>query len=304
MAAEPAPDAAEPEGEPAIAEADDLEDESLDLHALGHERGAATPQADQDSSDGFDKRINLLRRQLAEAKGGDAEQSLPRQEYGRPEPVAAALTEAEPEAPMATPQRRLRANTEVITGRFGAEPEDGATAAQIVEVPAASATQSGRRAGRVKTRLLGFEHSNRTETDPFAAAIEGTAKEEQLYPVGWIVVIAGPGRGASFTLFNGVSQIGRGDDQAVRLDFGDSSISRSNHAVVAYDAEQRKHFLGHSGKANIVRLNDMPVLSTEPLADGDLIRIGETTLRFVAFCGEAFDWNTTASEDEDHVANL
>jgi pSer/pThr/pTyr-binding forkhead associated (FHA) protein len=76
----------------------------------------------------------------------------------------------------------------------------------------------------------------------------------------------------------------------VKLDFGDNSISRTNHAVVAYDDEQRKFFLGHGGKANIVRLNGKPVLSTEELAHNDIIRIGETTLRFLALCGPDFDW--------------
>jgi hypothetical protein len=122
----------------------------------------------------------------------------------------------------------------------------------------------GRRAGRVKTRLLGFDSSIGAGTDPFEAAPPQAAAVVR-FPVGWIVVVDGPGRGASFTLFNGVSAIGRGDDQPVKLDFGDTSISRTNHAVVAYDNEQRKFFLGHGGKANIVRLNGKPVLSTEEL---------------------------------------
>ena len=117
-----------------------------------------------------------------------------------------------------------------------------------------------------------------------------------MFPAGWIVVVDGPGRGASFTLQVGVSQIGRGEEQAVRLDFGDTSISRNNHAAVAYDDEQGKFFLGHGGKSNLVRLNGMPVLSTEELTDGDEIRIGETTLKFVALCGEAFTWSTEGGD--------
>ena len=105
-------------------------------------------------------------------------------------------------------------------------------------------------------------------------------------------MINGPGRGASFPLHSGVSQIGRGDDQAIRLDFGDTSISRSNHAAIAYDEEQDSFYLGHGGKANMVRLNDRPVLSTEDVRNGALIRIGETTLRFVAFCDGTFNWST------------
>jgi pSer/pThr/pTyr-binding forkhead associated (FHA) protein len=85
-------------------------------------------------------------------------------------------------------------------------------------------------------------------------------------------------------------QIGRNDDQAIQLDFGDTGISRSNHAVIAYDPEDRKCYLGHGGKANLVRLNGKPVLSTVALSNGDLIRISETSIRFMAFCDEGFDW--------------
>ena len=108
--------------------------------------------------------------------------------------------------------------------------------------------------------------------------------------MGWLVVTQGPGRGSSITLTEGLMQIGRNDDQAIQLDFGDTGISRSNHAVLAYHPEDRKCYLGHGGKANLVRLNGKPVLSTVALSNGDLIRISETSIRFMAFCDEGFDW--------------
>ncbi len=169
-----------------------------------------------------------------------------------------------------------------------------------VEMPSPAVGRAARRSGRVvKTRLLGFGDGV-AEPDPFdpaAAALAGRSA----FPTGWIVVIAGPGRGHAFTLFNGVSQIGRGEDQAVRLDFGDTSISRSNHAAVAYDQRRRKFYLGHGGKANLVRLNGKPVLSTEELPDGSIITIGETTLRFVALCGAEFDWDRTGDDDVERA---
>jgi len=173
------------------------------------------------------------------------------------------------------------------------EPQAKATPEPMepVHVPAPAAGRARRQAGRVKTRLLGFSNDDGGETDLFAAGNSADPTAQTMFPVGWIVVTSGPGRGNAFALFNGVSQIGRGEDQAVRLDFGDNSISRSNHAAIAYDPEQKGFYLGHGGKTNLVRLNGSPVLSTEPLQSGAMIRIGETTLRFAALCGEDFDWD-------------
>ena len=174
----------------------------------------------------------------------------------------------------------------------------------MFDVSASELGQTGRRVGRVKTRLLGFDPTPGLALDPIEAArATGPTSPQNSFPVGWIVVTRGPGKGAHFALFNGVSQIGRGDDQAIKLDFGDGSISRSNHAAIAYDYETNGFFLGHGGKTNIVRLNDRPVISTETLATRDLIRIGETTLLFVALCGSAFQWSIdpTGPDDFDQV---
>jgi hypothetical protein len=110
-----------------------------------------------------------------------------------------------------------------------------------------------------------------------------------------------PGRGAYFAVTNSVSSIGRGLDQSICLNFGDATISRNNHAAIAYDAEQNRFFLGHGNKSNIVRRNGMPVLSTEELMDGDSIRIGKTTLRFVALCGPGFTWGPDPEEDSTNA---
>ncbi|MFV0515347.1 MAG: hypothetical protein ACK5MY_17190 [Jhaorihella sp.] len=165
------------------------------------------------------------------------------------------------------------------------------------EMPAPAAGRAARHTPRVKTRLLGF--GGGMDSNPFDSAAQGAPAARSLYPVGWMVVAAGPGRGNAFALYHGVSQIGRGEDQAVRLDFGDTSISRSNHAAVAYDKTQQKFYLGHGGKANLVRLNGKPVLSTEELETGSAISIGETTLHFVALCGAGFDWDESHDDDSD-----
>ena len=160
----------------------------------------------------------------------------------------------------------------------------------LTQVDLPDMSRIGRRGGRVKTRLLGFEPAQDLTQDPITAAKDAAVPAQDRCPTGWIIVTKGPGRGAFFALFNGVSQVGRGDDQAIKLDFGDNSISRSNHAAIAYDDEMNGFFLGHGGKANIIRLNDRPVVSTEPLHHQDMIRIGETTLMFVALCHGSFRW--------------
>ena len=150
-----------------------------------------------------------------------------------------------------------------------------------VDAPAGGRDASGH--ARPKTRILGQS--------------AGTASPEaaQTRPpvVGWLVVTVGPGRGTAREVITGMNAIGRGDAVQVQLDFGDDTISRDAHAYVTYDDEARCFFVSHGGKTNLVRLNDAPVLATQPLNDGDTLRIGVTSLRFVALCGADFDWSQT-----------
>lgn len=139
---------------------------------------------------------------------------------------------------------------------------------------------------RPKTRIHGYGGPARDEADE--AAVEAAPPVAPC--VGWLVVIAGPGRGASLSLIAGLNAVGRGADNPVPLDFGDDTISRDAHAFITYDNETRLFHLSHGGKTNLVRLNNTPVLSTEILCSGDTIRIGATSLRFVALCGPDFDW--------------
>jgi hypothetical protein len=161
-----------------------------------------------------------------------------------------------------------------------------------------------RRATRTKTRVLGFE--------PQPAAVvplfdEGRMDESiepgdkagvVMYPTGWLVITSGPGRGAAFPVLRGISQIGRGADQTIALDFGDMAISRQHHAAIAYDPSSHQFHLGHGGKSNLVRLNGKPLLSTSVVGDGDVIQIGETTLMLKVLCTSDFNWSAVESEGD------
>ena len=182
-------------------------------------------------------------------------------------------------------------------------------AAETPEVPLAAPEETAfepkrrtRRPARNKTRILGFQPQDASVANPFDEAEQPVAVSQTIMsmnPTGWLVVVSGPGAGASFPLFTGMTKIGRGLDQTIPLDFGDMAISRDNHAAIAYDPAEHLFYLGHGGKSNIVRLNGKPVLTTEQVKDGDEILVGETTLRLKAFCSPEFNWETTTEGDED-----
>lgn len=109
-------------------------------------------------------------------------------------------------------------------------------------------------------------------------------------PVGWLVIVRGPGKGNVLTLGNGLNAIGRGDSSRVRLDFGDDNISRVNHARLAYEPRQRRWLLSHGEGANLTYLNGEVVMGSVEIASGAVIEVGETALRFQAFCSQDFDW--------------
>lgn len=166
-----------------------------------------------------------------------------------------------------------------------------------------------RRATRTKTRVLGFEPQPASVVPLFdegrmEESIEpGDKSGVVMYPTGWLVIKAGPGRGAAFPVMRGVSQIGRGTDQTISLDFGDMAISRQHHAAIAYDPMSHQFHLGHGGKSNLVRLNGKPLLSTAVVGDGDEIQIGETTLVLKVLCTADFNWSAVDSEgDADDMA--
>lgn len=158
-----------------------------------------------------------------------------------------------------------------------------------------------------RTRLMGSIGSTPASADPNKAGqgaaatmkVDSPGKTQyiraesvQTEPVaGWVVVVKGPGRGGSRAVFVGMNSVGRDADQRVSLSFGDESISREEHAFITYDDEQRRFYLQHGGKSNLVRLGDQPVLMPTELKANDLIRIGKTTLRFVPCCGPDFSWS-------------
>lgn len=150
-----------------------------------------------------------------------------------------------------------------------------------------------REARRVRTRLLRVGDYLRDAALDFhkrGAAEPSTSCKDQL-PFGWIVVVSGPGRGASFSLSKEISEIGRAESQDVQLDFGDPHISRMRHATIHYDEARQAIAVRSGGKANPVLLNKMILQGEQPLNHRDRIKLGLTTLRFVAIDDQQSFWS-------------
>lgn len=108
--------------------------------------------------------------------------------------------------------------------------------------------------------------------------------------VGWIVVIKGPGQGNFLKLGYGRNSIGRSNSNRVSLDFGDTSIAHSRHAVLTYDTRQREFFIQQGYDKRMMLVNKTPLLQPTQIESGARIDLGETRLMFVALCSKQFDW--------------
>ena len=109
-------------------------------------------------------------------------------------------------------------------------------------------------------------------------------------PVGWLVIVDGPGKGHVATLGIGVNSIGRDAAERVSLRHGDEMISRVNHGTITYDPKGRKFYVQHGGGKNLTYVNDEPVLAPRELEPLTQVQMGDTVLRFVPLCGAEFSW--------------
>ena len=110
-------------------------------------------------------------------------------------------------------------------------------------------------------------------------------------PVGWLVIVGGPGRGRVVTLGTGTNVIGRNRAARVTLNYGDPAISRADHGAITYDPRGRKYYVLPSRGTNLLYIDDEPVLEPRELAPWTRVEVGNTVLRFVPLCDEHFSWD-------------
>lgn len=108
--------------------------------------------------------------------------------------------------------------------------------------------------------------------------------------VGCLICVKGTMMGEGFFLREGHNDIGGGANLEVVLS-KEFTVSRKAHACITYDKEKNQYQLAIAeGKKDVV-YNGMVVEEPVLLEHGGIIRIGQCSLRFVAFCNADFTWN-------------
>ncbi len=118
---------------------------------------------------------------------------------------------------------------------------------------------------------------------------EARSAEELTPVVGWLVCIEGPAKGQDFRIHADNNYIGRAPYMDIAVT-GDDTISRENHAILAYDTREKLYYFAPGSGRGIVRLNGKAVLMMTELHAYDKIEIGRSILIFVPLCGDQFSW--------------
>ena len=95
--------------------------------------------------------------------------------------------------------------------------------------------------------------------------------------------------GQDYRLVTGRNFIGRSGTMSVALE-GENSVSRENHAIVAYEPRQ-SIFIAQPGSASeLFYLNGSVVLDPVRLKQGDRLLLGEVELMLIPCCDDKFKW--------------
>lgn len=114
--------------------------------------------------------------------------------------------------------------------------------------------------------------------------------------VGWLVCIEGAEKGKDYRIYGKNNTIGRSERMDICIK-GDATISRENHAKLAYDEKHNAFHLIPADSTNTIYLNDEPVYVPAKLKAYDLIEFGDCKLLFVPFCGEHFTWQNGLKQE-------
>jgi pSer/pThr/pTyr-binding forkhead associated (FHA) protein len=92
-----------------------------------------------------------------------------------------------------------------------------------------------------------------------------------------ILIISGSSEGDFYLLGRQPVTVGR--DDGCHIQIADDAVSR-RHLQIRLDRERKKYFAQDMQSANGTLVNDHPIKGDTPLADGDIIGLGQTQLMF------------------------
>lgn len=115
-------------------------------------------------------------------------------------------------------------------------------------------------------------------------------KSMNLEPVvGWLVCIEGKEKGKDYKIYARNNTIGRSEKMDICIK-GDETISRENHARLAYDNKHNNYHLIPAESTNNIYVNDDPIYIPVKINAYDLIEFGDSQFIFVPLCNEKFSW--------------
>lgn len=118
--------------------------------------------------------------------------------------------------------------------------------------------------------------------------------------VGFLIVVGGPGLGASRPIFEGNNTVGRSAANRIPLDFGDETISAEAQAYIRYDSTDRSFlFVPNLAKTNVVSVNEKRPAGAVELKAMDIVTFGRTQVAFLPFCGPEFDWSEISDAKDE-----
>ncbi len=164
--------------------------------------------------------------------------------------------------------------------------------------PAASGSGAGSRAEIGATVAPLSYRKKQEEEEDIGKTVGVFQKKMKLEPVvGWLVCIEGVDKGRDYRIWAKNNTIGRSEKMDICIK-GDTTISRENHARLAYDEKHNQFYLIPAESTNNIYLNDEPIYIPTKLGSYDMIEFGESRFLFVPFCNERFTWNNGAEQGE------
>lgn len=136
--------------------------------------------------------------------------------------------------------------------------------------------------------------SSDNDTGKTVAILQKSLKVEPV--VGWLACIEGEDKGKDYRIEAKNNTIGRDERMDICIK-GDSTISRENHARLAYDVKHNAFHLIPAESTNSIYVNDEPTYVPTKLSPYDLIELGESKFLFVPLCNDKFNWQDGLAQE-------